>query len=63
VPGVLREINEILSDHNVDKQHTDSRGNIAYMMADISNVDEQSIKKIYETVSSNRANILTRIVY
>jgi hypothetical protein len=33
------------------------------MMADISDVDEQDIKKIYETVSSNRANILTRIVY
>jgi len=63
VPGVLREINEILSDHNVDKQHTDSRDNIAYMMADISDVDEQDIKKIYESVSSNRANILTRIVY
>ncbi|GES78012.1 D-3-phosphoglycerate dehydrogenase 1 [Rhizophagus clarus] len=63
VPGVLREINEILADHNVDKQYTDSRGNIAYMMADISDVSEQDIKKIYETVSSNRANILTRIVY
>ncbi|CAB4386213.1 unnamed protein product [Rhizophagus irregularis] len=25
VPGVLREINEILSDHNVDKQYSDSR--------------------------------------
>ncbi|GBC51126.2 D-3-phosphoglycerate dehydrogenase 1 [Rhizophagus irregularis DAOM 181602=DAOM 197198] len=63
VPGVLREINEILSDHNVDKQYSDSRGNIAYMMADISNVDDQDIRKIYETVSSNRANISTRIVY
>ncbi|CAG8503579.1 13149_t:CDS:2 [Funneliformis caledonium] len=63
VPGVLKEINEILADHNVEKQYTDSRGDIAYMMADISSVDEHDIRKIYESVSSNRANILTRIVY
>ncbi|MCJ1341937.1 hypothetical protein MMC31_000115, partial [Peltigera leucophlebia] len=36
VPGVLREVNEILGGHNVDKQMTDSRGDVAYLLADIS---------------------------
>ncbi|CAG8718522.1 16970_t:CDS:2, partial [Cetraspora pellucida] len=61
VPGVLKEINQILSDHNVEKQYSDSRGEIAYMMADISDVDEHDIRKIYDTISSAKANILTRI--
>ncbi|KAL8814785.1 MAG: hypothetical protein Q9223_006019 [Gallowayella weberi] len=28
IPGVLRKVNEILGDHNVDKQMTDSRGDV-----------------------------------
>ena len=35
VPGVLKRVNQILGDHNVDKQMTDSRGDVAYLMADI----------------------------
>ncbi|CAG8440430.1 5080_t:CDS:2 [Ambispora leptoticha] len=62
VPGVLK-INDILSDHNVEKQFSDSRGEIAYLMADISNVTYEEIRKIYEYVSATKANILTRIVY
>ncbi|CAG8793997.1 20159_t:CDS:2, partial [Racocetra fulgida] len=50
VPGVLKEINQILSDHNVEKQYSDSRGEIAYMMADISDVNEDDIHKIYDTI-------------
>nr|CAG8436275.1 3906_t:CDS:2 [Entrophospora candida]CAG8522627.1 12436_t:CDS:2 [Entrophospora candida] len=63
VPGVLKEINQILSGHNVEKQYSDSRGDIAYMMADISGVDEAEIGKIYENINNSRASILTRIVY
>ncbi|RHZ52884.1 hypothetical protein Glove_456g12 [Diversispora epigaea] len=63
VPGVLKEINEILSNHNVEKQYSDSRGEIAYMMADVSDVDENDISKIYASISSTKSNILTRIVY
>ena len=29
IPGVLRRVNEILGDHNVDKQMTDSRGDVS----------------------------------
>lgn len=47
VPGVLRKVNEITGDHNVDKQMTDSRGDVAYLMADISNVSAGEIADLY----------------
>jgi len=45
-------VNQILGDHNVDKQMTDSRGEVAYLMADISNVNTAEIKDIYEALES-----------
>lgn len=30
IPGVLRKVNEIIGDHNVDKQMTDSRGDVGF---------------------------------
>lgn len=48
VPGVLRKVNEILGDHNVDKQISDSKGDIAYLMADVSNVKFNEIKDLWE---------------
>lgn len=32
IPGVLRKVNEILGDHNVDKQMTDSRGDVSTLV-------------------------------
>ncbi|KKK26719.1 D-3-phosphoglycerate dehydrogenase 1 [Aspergillus rambellii] len=63
VPGVLRKVNEILGDHNVDKQMTDSRGDVAYLMADISNVDNLTIKDLYERLESLSSRIMTRVLY
>ncbi|PYI10101.1 D-3-phosphoglycerate dehydrogenase [Aspergillus sclerotiicarbonarius CBS 121057] len=63
IPGVLRKVNEILGDHNVDKQMTDSRGDVAYLMADISNVDNMTIKDLYERLESLGSRIMTRILY
>ncbi|KAF5864982.1 hypothetical protein ETB97_005869 [Aspergillus alliaceus] len=63
IPGVLRKVNEILGDHNVDKQMTDSRGDVAYLMADISNVDNTTIKDLYERLESLSSRIMTRILY
>ncbi|KIX10350.1 phosphoglycerate dehydrogenase [Rhinocladiella mackenziei CBS 650.93] len=63
VPGVLRRVNEILGDHNVDKQMTDSRGDVAYLMADISNVKETEIAELYRELESLSARIITRILY
>ncbi|KDN35682.1 hypothetical protein K437DRAFT_276953 [Tilletiaria anomala UBC 951] len=61
-PGSLKVINEILGSHNVDKQHTDSSKDIAYLMADISDVSEQDMQDIYDRVSKTPANILTRLL-
>lgn len=63
VPGVLRRVNEILGDHNVDKQMTDSRGDVAYLMADVSSVTKEEIKDLYERLEAAEPRILTRILY
>ncbi|EGE04132.1 d-3-phosphoglycerate dehydrogenase [Trichophyton mentagrophytes] len=63
VPGVLRKVNEILGDHNVDKQMTDSRGDVAYLMADVSNVDSENIKDLYDQLEGLSSRIMTRILF
>lgn len=47
VPGVLRKVNEVLADHNVEKQMSDSRDDVAYLLADISRVKEAQISDLY----------------
>lgn len=51
-PGVLRQVNSILGDHNVDKQMSDSRGDVAYLMADISNCSLNDLKGLYENLDN-----------
>ncbi|KAH6850810.1 hypothetical protein B0I37DRAFT_372448 [Chaetomium sp. MPI-CAGE-AT-0009] len=63
VPGVLRKVNEILAEHNVDKQISDSKGDIAYLMADVSDVKTQDIKDIRDSLDSLNSRIMTRILY
>lgn len=50
VPGVLRRVNEILGNHNVDKQISDSKGDIAYLIADVSDVKVGDIKDISDSL-------------
>lgn len=61
-PGVLREVNEILAAHNVEKQFSDSKGDIAYLMADISNVSKDDVQSIHDRINKTRANIITRLL-
>ncbi|OBT55867.1 D-3-phosphoglycerate dehydrogenase [Pseudogymnoascus sp. 24MN13] len=63
VPGVLRKVNAILGDHNVDKQISDNKGDVAYLMADISNVNLNDIKEISDALEGLQSRILTRILY
>ncbi|KAF2423303.1 hypothetical protein EJ08DRAFT_640265 [Tothia fuscella] len=63
VPGVLRQVNNVLADHNIDKQMTDSRGEIAYLMADISNVKPDELKELQHNLTASSAHIRTRILY
>lgn len=61
-PGVLRHLNEILASHNVEKQFTDSKGDIAYLMADIADVSQEDVQAIHDRISKTRANIITRLL-
>ncbi|KAF2841565.1 hypothetical protein M501DRAFT_1000828 [Patellaria atrata CBS 101060] len=63
VPGVLRRVNSILGNHNVDKQMTDSRGEVAYLMADISDVDQGEIKDLYQSLEEDSSRIRVRVLY
>ncbi|KAF7862826.1 uncharacterized protein EAF02_010375 [Botrytis sinoallii] len=63
IPGVLRKVNEILGNHNVDKQITDNKGDVAYLMADISNVQTSDLKEIVESLEGLSSRILTRVLY
>lgn len=56
-------VNEVLGDHNVDKQMSDSRGDMAYLMADISNVKEDEIKDLYERLEGLKSRIMTRVLF
>lgn len=63
VPGVLKTVNNILSNHNIEKQFSDSRGDVAYLMADISDVDLSDIKSLYEQLEQTPYKIATRLLY
>ncbi|PVV00102.1 hypothetical protein BB559_000114 [Furculomyces boomerangus] len=63
VPGVLQQINYILSPFNVNKQVSDSRGDIAYFMADITLHNTHEINDIYAKISNINENIITRVLY
>ena len=61
-PGVLRQVNEVLSPYNVEKQYSDSKGDVAYLMADIADVSPQDVNRLREMISKTSANILTRLL-
>lgn len=62
IPGVLRQVNEVLSPFNVEKQYSDSKGEIAYLMADIADVSPSDVNSLREQISHTNANILTRLL-
>ncbi|KAJ7092664.1 hypothetical protein C8R44DRAFT_750189 [Mycena epipterygia] len=61
-PGVLKQVNDALSPYNVEKQFSDSKGEVAYLMADIADVSIEEISKLRELISGTSANILTRFL-
>lgn len=63
VPGVLREVNMLLSKHNVEKQSSDSHGDIAYLAADVNDVNSKELTEINEKLQHTSANIMTRILF
>ena len=63
VPGVLRRVNEILGDHNVEKQMSDSRGDVAYAMADVRDVNKEEIRELYDGFEGLGSRIRTRFLW
>ncbi|KAF9535404.1 hypothetical protein CPB83DRAFT_901133 [Crepidotus variabilis] len=61
-PGVLRQVNDALSPYNVEKQYSDSKGEVAYVMADIADVGRREWPELKERISGTDANILTRFL-
>jgi D-3-phosphoglycerate dehydrogenase len=61
-PGVLKRVNDIFSPYNVEKQYSDSKGDIAYLMADIADVSPSDVNKLKELINGTSANILTRLL-
>lgn len=62
-PGVLLKINQILGQFNIEKQVCESRGQYAYVMADVSANCEADLEKIFESIFALPEAIATRIVY
>lgn len=46
----MRTVNGILLHHNIEKQMSDSRGEVAYLMADISDVKEEEIRDLFQSL-------------
>ena len=61
-PSVLKGLNKILGNFNITKQFTDSRGDIAYLLADVSDVSLDQIRDIYSEISEMPTNIKTRLL-
>lgn len=61
-PGVLKQVNEVLSPYNVEKQYSDSKGDIAYLMADIADVSPNDVNMLKDRISHTSANVLTRLL-
>jgi D-3-phosphoglycerate dehydrogenase len=61
-PGVLRQVNEVLSPYNVEKQYSESKGDIAYLMADIADVSPADVAKLQERIRQTEATVLTRLL-
>lgn len=63
IPGVLKTVNNILSNHNIEKQFSDSSGDIAYLIADIADVNFSDIKDIHDKLDATEARIKIRVLY
>ncbi|KAJ2394433.1 D-3-phosphoglycerate dehydrogenase 2, partial [Coemansia sp. RSA 2559] len=63
VPGVLKQLNNILANYNVNKQISDSKGDVAYFMADVTVNDQNEINTIYEQITAMDESIITRVLF
>jgi len=62
VPGVLNAINQILCSYNVECQNSRSRGNISYLLADLSLDNKDVINDIFKEVVAIKEVVKLRII-
>ena len=58
----MRIVNGILLHHNIEKQMSDSRGEVAYLMADISDVKEGEIRDLFQSLEELSCTFNTNLV-
>jgi len=63
VPGVLRKINNILSEFNIEKQICESKGHNSFVLADVSVHDKADLDRIFDQIYNLPESLSTRIVY
>lgn len=61
VPGVLRQINEILSDYNVAAQILSTKGDIGYLIVDLDAQTKLSVV-VKEKLDMLEASIKSRVI-
>ena len=63
VPGVLKKLNLILENYNIEKQTCESRGPFAYVVSDISTSAHENLQKIFEDIYRLSESVSTRLLY
>lgn len=61
--GVLRTINKILCQHNIEKQYYDSTSTISYLITDITADSHSEIMDIYEQLEATPDKLSVRLLY
>lgn len=62
-PGVLKMINGILWEHNIEKQYYESTNSISYLITDVVTSGHSEIMHIYEQLEATSEKLLVRLLY
>lgn len=62
-PGVLKTINGILWEHNIEKQYYESTSSISYLITDVVTSSYSEIMHIYEQLEATSEKLLVRLLY
>ena len=63
VPGVLKKINLILAEHNIEKQTCESRGPFSYVIVDVSTTTVDDLDQIFTDIYNLPESVATRLLY
>src|SRR5262245_13863810 len=63
LPVAQQQINEILGPYNVAKQISDSKGDIAHLIADVNFRDISTWHELLDSVNRIKENIITRMMH